>query len=85
MFFYKKDELIIQGNEYIVLNKCNEDGKEYLFVADRMHPDINLIDNFDEEALKLLLLSKEEDVETNTYKVEKDQDIIQKIVIDMYA
>ena len=50
-----------------------------------MHPDINLIDNFDEEALKLLLLSKEEDVETNTYKVEKDQDIIQKIVIDMYA
>ena len=67
------------------LQSVKKDGKEYLFVADRMHPDINLIDNFDEEALKLLLLSKEEDVETNTYKVEKDQDIIQKIVIDMYA
>lgn len=83
--FNRKDEIKIQSTEYIVLNKCTDEGREYLFVADRLHPDINLIENFDEEALKLLLLSKDEDKETEVYKVEKNQEIIEKIVIDMYA
>ncbi|MDD3303308.1 MAG: hypothetical protein PHP54_00090 [Clostridia bacterium] len=55
MDFNKNDEVEIQSNEYIVINKSTNDGREYLFVADKLHPNINLIDNFNEDALKLLL------------------------------
>lgn len=69
MFADEGDELLIGQTEYIVLNRYNEDGKEYLFVANILNPDENIVDNFDTEAVKLLLLSQE-DLIKNTYKKE---------------
>lgn len=60
MFADEGDELLIGDTEYIVLNRYTEDGKEYLFVANIMNPDENIADNFDSDAVKLLLLSQEE-------------------------
>ncbi len=53
------DELIVGTSEYIVLKKYTEDNKEYVFVADSKAPDVNIADNFDPEAIKLLMLSQE--------------------------
>lgn len=69
MFADEGDELLIGQTEYIVLNRYNEEGKEYLFVANILNPDENIVDNFDTDAVKLLLLSQE-DLMNNTYKKE---------------
>lgn len=69
MFADEGDELLIGQTEYIVLNRYNEEGKEYLFVANILNPDENIVDNFDTDAVKLLLLSQE-DLINNTYKKE---------------
>lgn len=54
------DELLIGQTEYIVLNKYTQDGKKYLFVANVNNPEENIADNFDSDALELLLLSQDE-------------------------
>ncbi len=54
------DELLIGQTEYIVLNKYTQDGKKYLFVANVNNPNENIAENFDSEALELLLLSQDE-------------------------
>lgn len=69
MFADEGDELLIGQTEYIVLNRYNEEGKEYLFVANILNPDENIVDNFDTDAVKLLLLSQENLI-NNTYKKE---------------
>lgn len=69
MFADEGDELLIGQTEYIVLNRYNEEGKEYLFVANILNPEENIVDNFDTDAVKLLLLSQE-DLMNNTYKKE---------------
>ena len=53
------DELVVGSSEYIVLKKYTADNKEYIFVADSRAPDINIADNFDPEAIKLLMLSQD--------------------------
>lgn len=60
MFADEGDELLIGDTEYIVLNKYTEDGKEYLFVANILNPEENIADNFDSDAVKMLLLSQED-------------------------
>lgn len=60
MFADEGDELLIGDTEYIVLNKYTEDGKEYLFVANILDPNENIVDNFDSDAVKMLLLSRDE-------------------------
>lgn len=59
------DELLIGQTEYIVLNKYTQDGKKYLFVANVDNPDVNIVDNFDSDALELLLLSQDESQDEN--------------------
>lgn len=54
------DELLIGETEYIVLNKYTQDGKKYLFVANVDNPEENIVDNFDSDALELLLISQDE-------------------------
>ena len=53
------DELVVGSTEYIVLKKYTADNKEYVFVADSKAPDVNIAENFDPEAIKLLMLSQE--------------------------
>lgn len=65
MFADEGDELLIGNTEYIVLNKYAEDGKEYLFVANIMNPEENIAHNFDSDAIKLLLLSKDEIIQNS--------------------
>ena len=62
------DELVVGSSEYIVLKKYTADNKEYIFVADSRAPDINIADNFDPEAIKLLMLSQDvkEDISNET-------------------
>ena len=62
------DELVVGRSEYIVLKKYTADNKEYIFVADSRAPDINIADNFDPEAIKLLMLSQDvkEDISNET-------------------
>lgn len=68
MFVDEGDELLIGEKEYIVLNKYTEDGKKYIFVASTDNPEENIADNFDSDALELLLLSQDdvEEEENNT-------------------
>ena len=54
------DELLIGETEYIVLNKYTQDGKKYLFVANVDNPEENIAENFDSDALELLLISQDE-------------------------
>lgn len=54
------DELLIGQTEYIVLNKYTQDGKKYLFVANVDNPEENIAENFDSDALELLLISQDE-------------------------
>lgn len=89
MIIDEGDELITGDCEYTVLKKYNEDGKEYYFVADSRNPDINIADNFDKDALNLLLLSSQSDENSlnetkQNSKVEKDESIIRKILSFMF-
>ena len=56
----KGSKVNIERNEYIVLNKINENGEKYIFVANVKNPEIDLSENFDLDALNLLLLSTSE-------------------------
>ena len=59
-FLKKGSKVNIERNEYIVLNKINENGEKYIFVANVKNPEIDLSENFDLDALNLLLLSTSE-------------------------
>lgn len=79
MFADEGDELLIGETEYIVLNKYTEDGKEYLFVANILNPEENIVDNFDSDAVKMLLLSKEEFIKNS-----KDNEYILNNFLNSY-
>lgn len=111
-FLKKGSKVNIERNEYIVLNKINENGEKYIFVANVKNPEIDLSENFDLDALNLLLLSTSEREEmkkqeenyniqdakldfneynsinnnnnynndSEVFKVEKDQTILNEIV-----
>ena len=59
-FLKKGSKVNIERNEYIVLNKINENGEKYIFVANVQNPELDLSENFDLDALNLLLLSTSE-------------------------
>lgn len=72
-FLKKGSKVNIERNEYIVLNKINENGEKYIFVANVKNPEIDLSENFDLDALNLLLLSTSEREEMK--KQEKNYNI----------
>ena len=75
MFADEGDELLIGDTEYIVLNKYTEDGKEYLFEANILNPEENIADNFDTDAVKMLLLSQEELIQNS-----KENDVLKNFL-----
>lgn len=68
------DELLIGQTEYIVLNKYTQDGKKYLFVANVNNPEENIADNFDSDALELLLLCQDDIKDEDTSSTDETTD-----------